>query len=102
MFLLDCGPYLLENFEVHYTFENKQCQFQYVAYHTNPPLSLVVSRDYIIEILNAVIDEETQLDFAASYFALTDLQFLDKVEKKPIPLKDSKITPAIEKAKQKK
>ena len=87
MFLVDCQPDYSQSDVI---FVKSPCNFQYVAMHTNPPLSLQVSEDYIIEILNATIDEETQLEFAKSYFALP------VPLKSPIPLKIEPLSSKIE------
>lgn len=65
MFIIDCQPELLPTEEIVY----KDCHFNYVGFHTNPPLSLIVSENVVIEILNT-IDEETQYEFIAHFYSL--------------------------------
>ena len=64
MFFYDC----------HVTFDQDtlsfdSCSFKFIAYQTNPPLTLTVSPDVLIEIINS-IDEETQLREIRKIYAL--------------------------------
>lgn len=69
MFIYDCSVTFDQDVLM---FDN--CQFKFVSYITKPPLTLAISPDALIEIINT-LDEETQLREVRKIYAL------------PVPLK---------------